>query len=240
MYAVLQIVPKCPHCKKEEDVPFKDVPAARKRFWIWHEDLQLFLCTKCTAQRKIETRQKEQMVAWYKSKESTRNDGMEDRQMRRLWSGKKWERTQSFKQSYSEPTHVASAVEKAMSAHKNGGAGLVRANSGFPSKSASWAEDLHEEDLVHRPSQAKEDRHGTIEGFELHDISDIVIEEGDEAELSRSTHQVENGETEPAPSARQGVNGSDVHWGDLNGSGLIDVSVTEVSCPAAPQSSGTD
>ena len=66
------IIPSCPHCQKKEEVPYKDVPAARKRFWVWHDDKELFMCTVCTASCKIEERQKEQVRIYIKGIECSR------------------------------------------------------------------------------------------------------------------------------------------------------------------------
>jgi len=55
------VVPLCTSCKREESRPFRFLPPAVQRTWIWSETTRTFTCFKCTAQKKIESRQKEQV-----------------------------------------------------------------------------------------------------------------------------------------------------------------------------------
>jgi len=209
-----QLVPKCVHCRKESTKQYRELSPTEKRLWVWHDKKKVFLCIKCTAQKSIQDRQNQQMEEWYKQQASK---GKTAEGMRRLFSGRRWERTQSFRAAYRESDNVRKAVDKAISSARNGGTGLNRKGTGSLKHSAKWAEDLAEQDVASHASP----------GGGFRPIGGTIAEDQGGSEGGEGSAHSEGGEGAAQRAGDAAPGDGALGWDDLHASGLVDRTVDE-------------
>mmetsp|Transcript_40473 Transcript_40473/g.96200 ORF Transcript_40473/g.96200 Transcript_40473/m.96200 type:complete len:247 (+) Transcript_40473:284-1024(+) len=210
----LTLVPKCVHCRKESTKQYRELSPTEKRLWVWHDKKKVFLCIKCTAQKSIQDRQNQQMEEWYKQQASK---GKTAEGMRRLFSGRRWERTQSFRAAYRESDNVRKAVDKAISSARNGGTGLNRKGTGSLKHSAKWAEDLAEQDVASHASP----------GGGFRPIGGTIAEDQGGSEGGEGSAHSEGGEGAAQRAGDAAPGDGALGWDDLHASGLVDRTIDE-------------
>eukprot|EP00873_Tetraselmis_striata_P042632 jgi/Tetstr1/462896/TSEL_007845.t1 len=207
------LIPLCAACERKEDTKFRFLTPAVQRTWVWNSETQSFTCIKCFTKKRKEDRERKQMLDKKKKQEEEKKSELQERAMKRLPSGKRWERTESFTEKYREPEHVRTRVEKALEDPKNSGEGrtLPRKGSAAPKSTTEWTLNLDKENIVRHPSEGTSHYAGedAVEGFQPHAMGSTIAEEGDsDAESPK----------------RQGGNA----WVELSSSGLVDATVSEV------------
>ncbi|GMH41029.1 hypothetical protein BSKO_08939 [Bryopsis sp. KO-2023] len=107
-------VPSCALCEKEAKKPFNKLSGAERRIWVFHEGN--IYCTKCLITHRVEKFQKEKSSQFQKRVTEVVAERYvrppRESALRKVLSGKAWDKSSSFKAPYVESPSVTEKLQR--------------------------------------------------------------------------------------------------------------------------------